>query len=100
MNMKPNWITMADGCMKDRMGTFGFLTSTNPHGDPITMEDGLGTFSAGGHGALMSLGDGVFLITADGTGEADWDGIGSQPGVGDRAGCTGITVSIISAGVR
>lgn len=100
MNMKPNWITMADGCMRGLTVTFGSLMFTTNHGDPITMEDGLGTLFAGGHGALMSLGDGVFPITADGTGEADLDGIGSRPGVGDRAGCTGIAVSIISAGVR
>jgi len=91
---------MAGGCTRGLTVTFGSLMFTTNHGDHITMEDGLGTLSVGGHGALMSPGDGVFLITADGTGEVGWDGIGSQQGVGARDGCTGITVSIISDGIR
>jgi hypothetical protein len=82
------------------MATCGFRMSTTIHGDPITMDDGFGTPSAGGPGVLMSHGDGVSPIMAVGTGEVVWDGIGSRREVGGPAGCIGITAPTISAGVR
>jgi len=64
------------------------------------MGDGSGILSVDGRGVHMNHGDGVFPITADGTGEADWAGIGSRPGIGGLLGCTGIPEPITSVGVR
>lgn len=100
MNTRPSWPITADGCTKDPMGMFGSPMFTRAHGDPITMGDGSGTLFVVGHGLLMSHGAGVFPITAAGTGEVAWDGIGSHPGVGGLRGCTGIMELIMSDGVR
>ena len=100
MSMNLSWIIMAGGCMKGLMVTCGSLMSTITLGDLITTEDGFGIQSAGGHGARMSHGDGVFPIMADGTGESAWVGTGSRPGLGGQPGYTGIMESIISGGAR
>ena len=98
MIMKPSWPTMADGCMRDPMDTFGFPMSTTTPGGRITTEDGSGTRFVDGLGVHMSHGDGVFLIMADGIGELIWDGTGSRAELGGQPGCTGITDTIISVG--
>ena len=86
--------------MKDPMGMSGFPMSIITHGNPTTRGDGFGILSVDGRGVRMSPGDGVFPITAGGTGEAAWVGIGSHPGVGVLPGFTGITGQTISVGVR
>lgn len=47
----------------------------------------------------MSLGDGVCLITEDGSGDLVSDGIGSPPAIGVLAGSAGIMEAVIMAGV-
>ena len=46
----------------------------------------------------MSPGDGVSLITADGTGDLVSDGIGSRPAIGVPDGSTGIMEAVITVG--
>lgn len=64
--------------MRDPMAMCGFRMYITIHGSPITMGDGSGTPSAGGPGAPMNHGVGVFPIMDVGIGGLAWDGIGSR----------------------
>lgn len=55
--------------MKGLMGMSGFRMFIIPNGGPIFTEDGSGILLLVGIGCLMTLGDGVFPITEDGTGD-------------------------------
>lgn len=98
--MRLNWPITAVGCMSVPMDMSGFPMFTITHGDRIIRAGGSGIPSADGLGSHMSHGDGAFPITADGTGESVWAGIGYRPDIGDRPGFIGTVGMTISAGAR
>lgn len=91
----------AGGYMIERFSnTFGFRSTLEFTGNPITMDDGYITLIMGMYGHPMIPGAGIPIITGDGIGALFMDGTGYPGKNGPRPGLHGHGMIIIMDGAR